>query len=286
MSSAHRAAPPEKEEKMTIPGLLPPLWIRYPYLTKNSSLWNEGEAAAYLKEFSDWRSQLSDEAEEAYDTFFPEPVCWDDSSENTISDGLLTIFSWQDEDDPAAPDPEAHRPFIFFENIPEREEAVTKNCFSNWYLDSFRVNGAEYSCVEQFMMEKKALLFGDPDSARLIMEEKDPAAIKKLGRGIRNFDDALWKKYRSRIVLTACWFKFAGSRDLRNYILSTGDSLPVEMNPGDKIWGSDLDINDPDRDYPAKWQGGNLLGTILVKVRDELRRVRRNTKYLNPDPDR
>lgn len=58
------------------------------------------------------------------------------------------------------------------------------------------------------------------------------------------------------------------------------------MNPGDKIWGSDLDINDPDRDYPAKWQGGNLLGTILVKVRDELRRVRRNTKYLNPDPDR
>lgn len=266
---------------MKITGMLPPLWIKYPYLTKNSSVWNEDEQAEYLREFSTWKSNLSDEVKNAYDTFFPEPVCWNDSDKNTMTAGKLTVFKWSEHDDPDMIDFEKHRPFIFFENIPEREKNVTKNCFSNWYLDDFRVNDRQYSCVEQFMMEKKALLFRDSETAALIMDEKDPQKIKKLGRGIKNFDDTLWGHFKSRIVLTACWFKFAGSSDLRNYILSTGNSLPVEMNPGDRIWGSSLSIDDPDRDDPSKWQGSNLLGTILVTVRDELRRVRRNVSYLD-----
>ena len=266
---------------MTIKGLLPPLWIKYPSLTKNSPVWNEDGPEEYMNEFAAWKSSLSDEARKAYDVFFPEPVCWNDDEQHTVTEGNLTIFKWNDSGEPLPVNPEEHRPFIFFENIPEREKIVTKNCFSNWYLDSFRVNGRTYSCVEQFMMEKKALLFGDPGSAELIMQESDPANIKKIGRGIKNFDDEKWNRFKSRIVLTACWFKFAGSPDLREYILSTGNSLPVEMNPGDKIWGSSLAIDDPDRDDPAKWPGSNLLGTILVNVRDELRRVRKNTGYLD-----
>ena len=64
--------------------------------------------------------------------------------------------------------------------------------FSNWYPSPFTVDGVEYNCGEQFMMQKKALLFGDIESAKLIMEERNPREQKVLGRKVKNFDPVIW----------------------------------------------------------------------------------------------
>ena len=39
----------------------------------------------------------------------------------------------------------------------------------------------------------------------------------------------------------------------------------------DRKWGIGIDIHDPDRLIVSKWRGKNLLGRILMEVREELR---------------
>lgn len=39
---------------------------------------------------------------------------------------------------------------------------------SNWYLSDFRIDGIEFSSMEQYMMYKKALCFGDEKIAKEI----------------------------------------------------------------------------------------------------------------------
>ena len=47
-------------------------------------------------------------------------------------------------------------------------------------------------------MHRKATTMGDEASAALILEERDPARVKALGRRIDNFDPSRWKKYASQ----------------------------------------------------------------------------------------
>ena len=53
---------------------------------------------------------------------------------------------------------------------------------SNWYLSDFTINGITFTSMEQYMMYKKATCFNDEDIAKQILEEKDVAKIKELGR--------------------------------------------------------------------------------------------------------
>ncbi len=260
--------------------IMEPLWFRYPQYCEDSPGLAEGEAGAYAARFAEWKDALSPEEQDEYDRLFPAPSIWSAGPDNRMEHGIFRIPKWQEADLPEDDRSRFREPFIIFENHPEREEQVTKNCLSNWYLEPFRVGEKEYTCVEQYMMEAKALLFGDAETGAEILQEPDPAQIKALGRKIRGFDDVLWNRFKYRIVRTACWFKFACSPDLRAYLLSTDDAVPVEANPSDKIWGAALAADDPAIMHPEKWGGTNLLGIILMEVREELRRVRKNEGLL------
>ncbi len=257
-----------------------PIWFRYPYYCEDSPGLAEGGAGEYAARFREWKASLQPAEREEYDRLFPAPRIWSAEPGSRLEHGLFCIPAWHDYDLPEEDRSLFHAPFIIFENIPEREAQVTKNCLSNWYLEPFRAGEKEYSCVEQYMMEAKALLFGDAEIGAEILREPDPAQIKALGRKIRGFDEALWNRFKYRIVLTACYFKFACSRDLRDYLLSTGDAVPVEANPKDRIWGAALAADDPAIQDPEKWGGTNLLGIILMEVRDELRRIRAHEDIL------
>ena len=93
---------------------------------------------------------------------------------------------------------------------------------------------------------------------------------------MQGFDQAVWDKFKYSIVLNGNWCKFSQNRELREFLLSTGNSVLVEASPYDRIWGIQLSADAPEAQNPFRWRGENLLGFALMEVRDELRRVRKN----------
>ena len=65
--------------------------------------------------------------------------------------------------------------------------------FLQWSPSSFVVDGVSYSSAEQRMMAKKARRFKDNRAAELITSP-DPGAHKRIGRGGRNFNSAVWDR--------------------------------------------------------------------------------------------
>ena len=145
-----------------------------------------------------------------------------------------------------------------------------KSPFSNWYMCPFIHGGYEYNCAEQYMMYQKARLFKDFDVAEMIMEQSDPKKQRFLGRHVRGFVQSEWDSDCQSIMVSGLTSKFLQDTYCLNSLLDTGDKILVEASPYDKIWGIGLEADNPDALDPSKWQGKNLLGIVLMKVRDAI----------------
>lgn len=141
---------------------------------------------------------------------------------------------------------------------------------SNFYPSPFTVGGVAFSSLEQFMMYRKSLCFGDMESAEKVMAIDDARAIKALGREVSNYDDRLWNGVRQIVVYEGLLAKFSQNDDLKDQLLATGDTLIVECAASDCIWSIGLSVRDPDRLDQSKWRGANLLGYTLMMVRAKL----------------
>ena len=151
---------------------------------------------------------------------------------------------------------------------PEEENGY----LSNWYPAEFTIDGKRYCCSEQYMMEQKAFLFGDTQTAAKIMQTEDPAEMQALGQAVAGFDQTIWNGTRQIIVYQALLAKFRQNPDLCRKLLATEDNLLVECARTDRIWGAGLGLDDPDVGNAASWKGQNLLGLTLQMVRTELKK--------------
>jgi ribA/ribD-fused uncharacterized protein len=142
--------------------------------------------------------------------------------------------------------------------------------FSQWYPCSFIVGDHTFNCAEQFMMFGKATLFADPEIAAKILAAGRPREHKALGRKVRGFDDATWKRERVAIVREGNRPKFTQNPKLLELLHATRGTMLVEASPYDRIWGIGLSERDPRARDPSQWRGKNLLGKILTELRDEL----------------
>ncbi len=155
--------------------------------------------------------------------------------------------------------------FVFFCKISEPNP-----WFSNWYPSEFYVDGARFGCVEQYMMWKKAVIMGDMAIAQEVMKTSKPGDIKALGRKVKNFDEERWRVAREDIVRDGCSAKFLQNSGLHEKLVATGQATIAEAAPYDKIWGVGLGKNDPRILDKKNWLGENLLGNILMKVRQNI----------------
>lgn len=144
--------------------------------------------------------------------------------------------------------------------------------FSQFHPCRFTVDGRDYICAEQYMHAEKALLFGDKAMAERIMRSDSPHEHKLMGGRVSGFEQALWDERKVPIVTEGNRAKFGQNAGLRRRLLDTGEAILAEANPKDFIWGIGLSENDPAALDPAKWQGTNLLGQVLMAVRAELAR--------------
>ena len=140
--------------------------------------------------------------------------------------------------------------------------------FSNFHRCEFSVDGIVFCSSEQYFMYQKALTFGDIDTAKLILLEREPKLQKDLGRKVAGFDDEIWKPLRKKHMFDGCYAKFSQNPELSQQLLATKGTTLVEASPEDTIWGIGLAEDDDLCLDPSNWLGLNELGETLCKVRD------------------
>jgi ribA/ribD-fused uncharacterized protein len=160
---------------------------------------------------------------------------------------------------------------FFWGHRPQRDGSIGTGCLSQWWPSAFTVDGVRFSSAEHYMMWRKALLFGDEETARLIVAASHPRQAKLLGRRGRGFDEQTWVQHRWSIVTQAGVAKFGQRPELRDFLVGTGERILVEASPTDRIWGIGLAATDERTADPAQWQGLNLLGFALMAAREQLR---------------
>jgi ribA/ribD-fused uncharacterized protein len=158
----------------------------------------------------------------------------------------------------------------FWGHQPSRDGSITQTCMSQWFEAAFEVDGRRYMTAEHFMMAEKARLFGDQAALERILDATNPGAAKALGRQVSGFVEDVWVEHRFQIVCRANTAKFGQNPALREFLIRTGDKIPVEASPTDRVWGIGMAANDPDASNPNHWRGGNLLGFALMRVRQTL----------------
>ena len=144
--------------------------------------------------------------------------------------------------------------------------------YSQWAMRDMIIDEEKYNCCEQYMMARKARLFGDSLSAIRITDSKSPSEQKSLGRKVKNFDKDKWEAIAQDVVYRANYAKFSQNEDCKQQLLATGDKIIVEASPYDCVWGVGLSCDDPKVLDSKNWRGTNWLGEAIMKVRENLRK--------------
>lgn len=142
-------------------------------------------------------------------------------------------------------------------------------CFSNLYRRSIEFEGCTYPTAEH------AYQAGKPRKKEVrdwLMAAPSPALLAMAAHGLYYWDISPgWstsKFARMKAVLRA---KFSQHEDLREILLQTADARLIESatvdNPVNRLWGE------------VNGVGRNMLGTLLMEVRGDIRPARtRNTR--------
>jgi ribA/ribD-fused uncharacterized protein len=134
-------------------------------------------------------------------------------------------------------------------------------CFSNFAPYPIEMDGVVWPTSEHWFQAQKFV--GTPAEAEMaaaIRAEPSPMKAALLGRDRTKPRRAGWEAVRDDLMRRAVRAKFAQHPDIRAVLLGTGDAAIVEHTANDDYWGDGGDGS-----------GVNMLGKILVEVREELR---------------
>ncbi len=140
--------------------------------------------------------------------------------------------------------------------------------FSNFYPAPFISAGQRFATSEQYFMSMKAATFMDPVATKAIMATDDPMKAKMAGRKVIGYDEEKWAAIRYSCMMAAVLQKFSQNPDLKRQLIATAGKELVEASPTDRVWGIGLSETDPRRFDRNKWRGQNLLGKVLMELRD------------------
>lgn len=130
----------------------------------------------------------------------------------------------------------------------------TYHFLSNFYETPVKYNGETYLNTEACFQAQKTL----SDKERKMFVNLTASESKRLGRRVKLRED--WEEIKDQLMYEIVKNKFMQHDKLREKLLATGSQELVEGNTwGDTYWGV------------CNGTGKNKLGTILMRVREELK---------------
>ena len=132
---------------------------------------------------------------------------------------------------------------------------------SNFWMADINVDGKVWPSSEHYYQALKYPTA--PQHQEKIRTNKSPAAAKKMGKNTTGFRQD-WNQVKDDVMYKALVAKFTQHQDLKEQLLETGDCILVEHTKRDNYWG---DGGDGGNDTVGK----NMLGKLLVRVRNEMR---------------
>jgi len=130
-------------------------------------------------------------------------------------------------------------------------------CFSSFYPCQVTIDGKTWPTTEHYFQAQK---FRDQAQQEAIRRAKTPKIAATMGRDRKKKLRRDWESVKVDVMRKAVREKFTQDPQLREMLLSTGDQELVEHTARDKYWGDGGD-----------GRGRNILGRILMNVREELR---------------
>jgi len=131
-------------------------------------------------------------------------------------------------------------------------------CLSNFYRVSIFLKGKRWPTSEHFFQAQK---FSGTEHEEEVRMCKTPRQAADKGRSRKLPLRSDWESVKDQLMREVVQAKFTQHEDLKAILLGTGDALLVEHTANDSYWGDGGDGS-----------GRNMLGLILMEVREALRR--------------
>ena len=140
--------------------------------------------------------------------------------------------------------------------------------FSNFHPSTFICENMEFHSSEQFIQMKAAEYFKDEVAKERIMKADDAEDCKDIARDINSFNRSEWSKVAQELCEPGITQKFLQNQSLLATLMDTGNKTIVESSH-DTIWGTGTHLGSKDALNKQKWTGTNILGKILMGIRDK-----------------
>lgn len=135
---------------------------------------------------------------------------------------------------------------------------VAYGCFSNFSAYKIFLKGKNWKTAEHYFQAQK--FAGKPDEEELRLADS-PMRVAKMGRDGKRPLRKDWEEVKDDIMRQALRAKFTQNKELKKILLETDDAILVEHTANDNYWGDGGDGN-----------GKNMLGKLLMEVREELKK--------------
>jgi ribA/ribD-fused uncharacterized protein len=131
-------------------------------------------------------------------------------------------------------------------------------CFSNFAAYPIKLKGKVWPTSEHYFQAQK---FSGTEHEEAVRQAKSPRIAAQMGRDRSRPLPKDWESRKDDIMREAVRAKFEQHDDLREILLATENASIVEHTENDSYWGDGGDGS-----------GKNMLGRILMEVREELRK--------------
>ena len=158
----------------------------------------------------------------------------------------------------------------FFVHAPIDFE-VPEACGRDRLVASGRSAIVRITFLEKAIMLCKAAVMDDLESFDAILRASTAIGAKKLGRGVSNWNQAVWDSVVCEVARASVFQKFSKVDGLSAVLLATGSRVLAEMTSRDVNWGTGIDIGCDGAADPARWPGTNVLGWALMVTRAQIR---------------